>query len=88
MQNHREKWLIWVNNKNNSSFRSGHKTTIPLQTEELLVDATKLMEDLSWSIDMSQLKFIVATFIQEMGIKSPFKKNKTGIYNNSTCQRF
>ena len=46
------------------------------------------MEDLSWSVDMGQLKFIVATFIQEMDIKSPFKKNKTEIYNNSTCQRF
>ena len=36
----------WVNNKNSSNFGSGCKTTIPLETEELLVDAIEFMGNL------------------------------------------
>ena len=36
----------WVNNKSNSNFGSGRKTTIPLETEELLVDRIEFLGDL------------------------------------------
>ena len=68
----------WVNNKNTSNFGSGRKTTIPLETEELLVDTIEFMGDLSWPIDKVQIKFIVSTFIQRLDIKSPFKENMPG----------
>ena len=68
----------WVNNKNNLNFVSGCKTTIPLESEELLVGGTEFLGDLGWPIDKGQLKFIVSTFIQEMDIKSPFKENMSG----------
>ena len=67
----------WVN-KNNLNFGSGCKTTIPSETEELLVDAIEFLGDLGWPIDKGQLKFIVSTFIQEMDIISPFKENMPG----------
>ena len=53
----------WVNNKSTSNVGSGRKTTIPLETEELLVDAIEFIGDLGWPIDKGQLKFIVATFL-------------------------
>ena len=68
----------WVNNKSNSNIGSGRKTTIPLETEELLVDRIEFLGDLGWPIDKGQLKFIVSTFIQEMYIQSPFKGNMPG----------